>query len=319
MITELVVKARGSQIEAVSVWEQAAVALKLVDKVSTARVGSRIYSQNIGKNSGTGSCGQRRLASQTWDRSCSQPSKSTDDCCLVISCGRALRPEDTGIRQERHCILRITQKTFKRAIEECLVFLDGEADRPAELLTGEGIFYMGTLNIRCRGIKRLAGRQSLADGERIGCIQGIIAEIAEEAAMNLIAAGLGDDVDGRAAGAAQIGSIVAPVDLEFLYRVLAHVQAHAAGIIIHFAAIHRNTIAAAVTSVEGKSALRRLLDAVILVRGEPRGIRNGRSQQGKGQIVAAIDWQVADGLLRHDIGLRASLGFDNRRLCRNFY
>jgi hypothetical protein len=62
---------------------------------------------------------------------------------------------------------------------------------------------MFALHIWSQRIKSLTGRKRLADGKWIGCVQSIIAEVAEEAAVNVIAAGLGDDVDRRAAGAAR--------------------------------------------------------------------------------------------------------------------
>ena len=61
--------------------------------------------------------------------------------------------------------MRIAQKTFKRAIQERLVFLEGEADRAAKLLAGEAVFYVGALNIGRRRIERLPRREGLADGK----------------------------------------------------------------------------------------------------------------------------------------------------------
>ena len=258
------------------------------------------------------------MASQAWNRSSSQGSQSADNCNLVISCG-GLWPEDAGVSQQRNRVLRIAQKTFKGTVQERLVLGDGETDCAAKLLAREAVFYVLALNVWRRRIERLPGRERLADGERIGCIQGIVTEIAKEAAMNIIASGFGDDVDGRAAGAAEVRSVIAAVDLEFLHGILAHVQADAASIVIYFAAVHGNAVAAAIASVERKSALRRLLNAVILVRGEPSRIRDCRRQQRKGQVVAAVDGQVADRLLCYHVGLSASLSFDDWRLGRDFH
>src|SRR4029077_4612271 len=121
-----------------------------------------------------------------------------------------------GVGKQRNGILGIAQETLKRAVQERLVFGDGEADCAAKLLASEAVFYMGALHIGRRRIERQPRRERLADGKRIRGIHGIITEIAEEAAMHVIAAGLRDDVDGGAAGAAEIRSIVAAVNLEFL-------------------------------------------------------------------------------------------------------
>src|SRR5215472_12918618 len=116
----------------------------------------------------------------------------------------------------------------------------------------------GYIGGRSKRIERLSRRQSLSYGKGIGGIKRIIAEIAEEGAVRIIAAGFGDDVDRCTAGAAEVGSVITAVDLKFLHSVLAHVEAHAAGIIVDFAAVNGNAVAAAIAAIEGKTALGRL-------------------------------------------------------------
>src|SRR6478672_527548 len=119
-ITELMVQASGCQVQTIVVREQAAVGFKLVDNVRLERIGGRIDGEDIVENPSTNRCGQRGLASQARDRGRSQASQSGKDRALVIKYV-GFRPEDTGIGQQRHRVLRIAQKTFKRTIEERLV------------------------------------------------------------------------------------------------------------------------------------------------------------------------------------------------------
>ena len=72
--------------------------------------------------------------------------------------------------------------------------------------------------------------QCLAEGERILGVHGIVAEKTIERAMHIVGAGFGHYVDGRTGGCAQVGGVVAAIDLEFLHIVLAYRQAHAAAI-----------------------------------------------------------------------------------------
>ena len=171
----------------------------------------------------------------------------------------------------------------------------------------------------CGGIENFAGRKRLSECERIARIQGAVAEIAVHAAVDLVAAGFCDDVHGRARGAAQIRAVVASVHLKFLDRVLAHGEAHAAGIVARFAAVNRDAVAAAVAAVKGKAALRSLLDAKILIVREPGGVGDTGQQQGEVEVIAAVNRKILDILLRDGIGLAATFGFDDGRSGGDFH
>ena len=128
--------------------------------------------------------------------------------------------------------------------------------------------------------------------------------------MNFVGAGLGHNVDGTARRSSQIRRVVAAIDLEFLDRILADRETHAASIISGFATIHGDAIASAVAAVKGMSTLRCLFYSEILVAGQPRGVGNARRQQSKCEVIAAINGQVSDVLLVDPVGLASPLGFD---------
>src|SRR5438552_2457362 len=66
--------------------------------------------------------------------------------------------------------------------------------------------------------------------------------------------------------------IVAPVDLEFLHRILAYVQAHTTRIVVCLASIDGYVVAPSVAPVEREAALRGLLHSKIGVVGNSVGI-----------------------------------------------
>jgi len=134
--------------------------------------------------------------------------------------------------------------------------------------------------------------------------------------MFLVRARLRHDVDGCAARPSKFGRVVAPVNLEFQHGTLAQVRPHSAGIVIKLAAIHGHTIPSAIAAIEGKPALRRLLNSKVCITGQPRGVCDSRGQQGVGEIVAAVDGQFFDVLLVDGVGLVGQLGFHRRRLRR---
>src|SRR5947209_4527913 len=212
VVTELVVKPGRGQIEAVVIREEAAIGFKLVDQ-ELANGRSRINSQNIRENSCASSRRQCGLPRKAWDRSCSQASKSTEDRCLVISCGRTLGPENTGVGQQRNGILGVTHKTFKGAIEKGLIFFNWHADRAAELLAREGIFGMRALHVWRSRIESGSRRKRLANGEWIGSVQRVIAEVAKQCPVNIVAARFGYDIDGCSGSPAQVCTVVRAVNL----------------------------------------------------------------------------------------------------------
>ena len=68
------------------------------------------------------------------------------------------------------------------------------------------------------GVEDLEGLQGLFEGERVASIQGVVTEEAEHATVNIVGTGFRDDIDGSAVCAAQVGSEVTAIHLEFLNR-----------------------------------------------------------------------------------------------------
>src|SRR5262249_14333627 len=171
------------------------------------------------------------------------------------------------------------------------VLVEGEAHAAAELLTVESVLGSVPLKIGLRRIEHLPGLQRLSESKRVARIHGIVTEEGIEAAMQIVGSRLADDVDTGSAGASQLSRVIAAVDLELLHSILAQCEARSAGIIVGFAAIHGHAVATAVASIEREPALRRLLDAKILVSRHPSGIRNSGRKQSESQVIASVDGQ----------------------------
>src|SRR5215472_7798598 len=193
-----------------------------------------------------------------------------NDGLLVVAGGHAIdngtttvRPKDAGTGDQRNRILRILYQTLARKKEERLVPRKRKSNAAAKLLTSHTVFGLRAADIGQSGDKRLAWRQGLGNGERVARVQRVVADEGKKAAVHVIRPALGHNIDGRAAGAAQIGCIVGAVDLKFLYSFLAQREPHPAGIVIGFSTVHRHTVAPAVASIKGKTALGRLFDPEI--------------------------------------------------------
>src|SRR5439155_18157945 len=87
----------------------------------------------------------------------------------------------------------------------------------------------------------------------------------------------------------------------------------AAGV-VRLAAVDGDAVAAAIASVERKSAVGRLLDAEAVGVGLSLGIGDTRSEQRERQVIPPVDRQVANGGFIDGIGLLRALAFDQRSL-----
>ena len=152
-------------------------------------------------------------------------------------------------------------QTLERREQKGFVLFDRKTHSAAKLLPVQRILHVLALRVRCRGVEGLARLQRLADGERVGSIQDVIAEKTIQASMELVGPGFRYDVDDRAARAAQLRGIVAAVDLELIHGILAQIQTCAAAIIVGFTSVYSHTVSSAVAPVERKAALRRLFNA----------------------------------------------------------
>src|SRR5258708_25898533 len=139
-----------------------------------------------------------------------------------------------------------------------------------------------------------------------------------KASMEIVSARFRHNVKGSAARGTQILPIIAAVHLKLVEGIVAQGQPHAAAIAAGLTSIHGDAVSPAVTSVEGETALRGLLDAKILIIGQPSGVRDARQQQRKGKVIAAVDGESFNILLFDGVGLLASLGLDDGCLRSHF-
>ena len=68
--------------------------------------------------------------------------------------------------------------------------------------------------------------------------------------MHFVGTGFGDNVNRRAACAAQFRRVIAPIYLKLLHRVLVQIEPDAASIIVEFTPIDSDTVPSAVAPVE---------------------------------------------------------------------
>src|SRR5262249_29722629 len=136
-------------------------------------------------------------------------------------------------------------QAFKCQEVEGLISLQCATERTAVLLAIERRFAVG---------RKVEGIASIKD---------VIAEIAEDAAVQIVAAGLGNDIDDAARGATILGAVTVAVYLKLLHAFLPEYRAHAAGVGVGGSAIHHDGIAAPVIAAERQAGLRRLRDAEI--------------------------------------------------------
>src|SRR5208283_3906203 len=207
---------------------------------------------------------------------------------------RGVRRKNIAIREQWHGVLRVGSQTLIGQVQEGLVLLDREPHTATELLAVQGILHWLA---RRRKRKRLAGLQRLTDGENISGVQGIVSKKTEKTAMQLVRAGFRDDVDRCTARSTELRHVVTAVDLELLDRILAYRQAHTTRVIVGFASIHGHAVASAVAAVKRKPALWRLFGPEIGIICDGVRIAYSRRQQGKRQIIAAINRQVCNETL----------------------
>src|ERR1035441_76751 len=117
--------------------------------------------------------------------------------------------------RRRWLLLRACNKPhFCDGLGNCegFVFLDGEADCAAELLTIKRILDRLALCIGRGRIERHSRLQRLTKRKWVAGIHRIITEKAVETAMHVVGAGFRHNVDGCATGPTEFGGIVAAVD-----------------------------------------------------------------------------------------------------------
>ncbi len=186
--------------------------------------------------------------------------------------------KNVAVREQGDRVLRIGAQPFVCQVQKCFVFSNGEAHIAAKLLAIEGVLYRRAL--RGQG-ERLSRYQRLRESKGVASIHGIVAEKAEESPVQIIGAGLGDDINCRAARTTQFRPIIASVDLELLHGILAQVQSDTARVVVGFPAVDRDAVPPAVAAIEGQTALWCLFDAEVRVVSNGVRIAHPRRQQGK--------------------------------------
>src|SRR4029077_9198200 len=92
--------------------------------------------------------------------------------------------------------------------------------------------------------------------EAVACLKGLIAEIAEEVAVNFVGAAFGDDVNDAARGAAIFRVVIAEDELEFLDGFLRNGRADAVdGIVNRVGAIDADHVGAGARAVDVEAAV----------------------------------------------------------------
>ena len=217
------------------------------------------------------------------------------------------RLKDGQIGEHRHAGRLASPELLVGGEKEGPVLHDGPAQRSAELLPAG---------------RRLDARDPVVlehDRKRVAGVQALMAEEAKGGAVEIVAARLGYDIDHAATCAAELGRVGGAIDLKFLDGLLADSGAHATAGVVRLAAVDGDAVAAAVASVEGESAVRRLLDAEAVGVGLGLGIGDTGREQCERQVIPPVDRQVANGRFVNGIGLLRALGVDQRSLGRDFH
>src|SRR5262249_25782057 len=135
--------------------------------------------------------------------------------------------ENGGICQDRYRGGLIADQALQAGKQERAVLPQRCSQAAAELLA-----FRGRLGADEAAIMEDAG-------ERVAGIQAVMAEKTKQGAVHPVGAGAGDDVDDAAAGAAQLGRVVAAVDLEFLHGLLTDGRANTAEAVVDLASVYR--------------------------------------------------------------------------------
>src|SRR5882757_24526 len=145
--------------------------------------------------------------------------------------GKTERHRDTGNAAHGHAVVAEADAreatffalcVFVREEVKGFVFLEWAANREARLRACVSLFDR---------IKNAGGGINLA-GERVSRLEGFVAEIAENVAVDLVGAALGDDVDDATGGAAIFRIVITKNQLEFLHGLLGNRSADAVDRII---------------------------------------------------------------------------------------
>ncbi len=188
----------------------------------------------------------------------------------------------SALGQTRH--VRSAHETFDfpvpflRPEEKDLVFLNGTTGGISEIVLAKFVF-------------RTGGAAGLEEG--VVCVQLIVAAGIENAAVEIILSGFGNEVDRRSGHEAKLGAVGVALNLEFLNGFGGRIDENGAlrASVIVIGAIDEPLIAIGRAAADGK--VRRTLDA-FFPRTESLGGGHTRHQCDQLHEVAAVKWQLGD-------------------------
>ncbi len=124
-------------------------------------------------------------------------------------------------------------------------------------------------------------------GEEIACVQGVVAQVLEGAAVELVGAVLGPDIEGRAGRASVLGGEVRSLDFDFLQEIRADVIDQATiGAVVQVAnSIHREAVLVRAMAVDRLARGTEAGQGAELVGVGYHGARNQRQEFGVGTPV----------------------------------
>ena len=218
------------------------------------------------------------------------------EAVVVVDDRAALRARVLQVRSHQ----RVTRRDVVRELGRAEVLADAElflvvendgavvvhavpcAEEPQFVLDHEAA-EVDTVVLLGESRRRAAGG---ADVLRVG-LQRVGLVIREPVAAELVAAGLGDDVDDPAGGAAELGLVAAGLDLHFLDELEVEVLALEA--VLDAGGVHA-------VDVEGVLRAGRAVDADGVRRGRIGvGVRGDARHDLRDRRVAAAGWKVVDG------------------------
>ena len=201
--------------------------------------------------------------------------------------------QERVVPQQRNEDRFVAVQPFIGAVEKRSLPSQRSADRGAALRSGIGRFF------------------------RIEVVAGLdvaVAEQPEQAAMQLAGTALGDDVDGAAGRAAQLGRKRVSVHLELLHRRLGDGGADRSRVEDVVQAVQHEGIVSPAAPPNAQPGMGRDHDSAVPVIDHIIRADHSRRQQSQIQIVPAVDGEVLDADGVDIVGLRRLMGVDRRAL-----
>ncbi len=205
--------------------------------------------------------------------------------------GQAERNGDAGNAADRQAIVSEAD-AGESALLALRVFI-GEEIKGLVLLerAAKGKAGLDTCVSLLDGIE-IAGRGIDLSGERVACLEGLVAEKTEDVAVEVVGSALGDDVDDATGGAAVLRIVITEDELKFLYGFLGNGGADAVdGVVDGVGAVNADHV--------GTGARAAHIEAAIGSRADGgRDVASGlRVDEREIDVAAAVNGEVLDAAL----------------------